>query len=77
MKSRRLISGCLAMTVIGLFAELAIADTEPLNPMLNDKYGIWIGGFFPKVNSEIRINGEIVDDNPILNLERHRLIVLL
>ncbi len=61
--------GFMVMTMMGVLGGPAAADTDPLNPTLNDKYGIWIGGFFPKVDSEIQINGEIIGDGPILGLE--------
>ena len=67
MEIYKLFIGYLIISMVGIFSEPAVAEES--NPVLNSKYSIWIGGFFPKVDSEIKINGEIIGDGPILGFE--------
>ena len=69
MKFFRILIGCLLVGITATFSGPVAADNNKLNSFLNAKYGIWIGGFFPKVDSEVLINGKIIDDGPILDIE--------
>jgi hypothetical protein len=59
----------LVAGMAGAFAGAALADTEESNPMLNTKYSIWLGGFFPKIDSTITINGKVIENPPELSFE--------
>lgn len=39
------------------------------NPLLNDRFAIYIGGFFPQVDSTIRIDGDIIGPGDNLDAE--------
>jgi len=69
MGIHRLIIGRLVAGVLGIFSSSALADSDDINPMLDKTYGIWIGGFFPELNTTVSINGEVIENNPNLSLE--------
>jgi len=60
---------CLLGAVAGILAGSTMAVADEVNPMLNAKYAIWLGGFFPEIDSQIRINGKIIGDGDNIDLE--------
>ena len=62
--------GCLIMVMAGIFTGPVLADTEEIHPMMSARFGIWLGGFFPDIDTEISINGDVIEDPPKLNLEK-------
>ncbi|RKX45444.1 MAG: hypothetical protein DRP64_04735 [Verrucomicrobia bacterium] len=69
MSIRYFLTGCLFAIMIGVFSVSAAADTEAVNPMLTKKYSVWIGGFFPDIDSTASINGEVIENPPELSFE--------
>jgi len=61
---------CLFGAMAGVFTGSAPAVADEVNPMLNARYAIWLGGFFPEVDSQIRINGKIIGDGDNIDLEK-------
>lgn len=53
----------------GVFSGTALADSEKQHPMMDARFGIWLGGFFPDISSKISINGEVIENPPNLSLE--------
>ncbi|MDH3511305.1 MAG: hypothetical protein OER85_10675 [Gammaproteobacteria bacterium] len=51
------------------FSGNASAAPAGENHVLNDKYAIWLGGFFPELSSKIQINGDIIGDGDIIDFE--------
>ena len=47
MGIHRLIIGYLVAGILGMFSGSALADSDDINPMLDKKYVVWLGGFFP------------------------------
>ena len=62
---------CALLSAFVLIHDAVLADTqsEPqrLNPMLSDKYALWIGGFFPNIESSIKLDSKL--GNPGDNIE--------
>lgn len=66
----------LAMTLLAfslLIPGTALADPDSqnpaLNPMLRDKWSIWLGGFFPSLNTDIRFDSDQGSPGDGLSLE--------
>jgi hypothetical protein len=64
----------LAVLLLCLVAGTVSAQTADLNPLLHDRFAIYLGGFFPDISSEITINGTILpgdslDFENVLGLE--------
>jgi hypothetical protein len=45
------------------------AESDDKSGMLNDRFAIYLGGFFPEVDSRIRLNGQIVGSGPGVDFE--------
>jgi hypothetical protein len=45
------------------------AASDGANPMLHDRFAIYLGGFFPEVDSRIRLNSENVGSGPGVDFE--------
>jgi hypothetical protein len=75
---RRLSAGSLILTLV-FMQNVATADSEDeytgYSDMLDDKFSLWIGGFFPDVKSSIRLDssaggpGDDLDFENLLGLE--------
>ena len=64
----------LAVLLLCLVAGTVSAQTADLNPLLHDRFAIYLGGFFPDISSEVTINGTILpgdslDFENVLGLE--------
>jgi len=46
----------------------ALPDQGQFKP-LNQRFQVYLGGFFPEVDTKISINGDILPDNPVLDFE--------
>ncbi len=69
MNFHRLIIGLSIIAMIGIVTESAAADAKEIHPVLDAKYGIWLGGFFPKVKSDFSINGQVIENPPNIDFE--------
>jgi len=66
MHARFVIALCLSLVLMG--ESVSAQDSERYAPLAN-KYQIYLGGFFPSIDSTVRINGEILPPGPGLNFE--------
>ena len=69
MKIHRLFVGFLLAGMVGAFSGPVSAETNTVNPMMGKKYSVWLGGFFPDLETTVSINGEVIPENPNLSLE--------
>jgi len=67
MKSSNLAIPALLLCI--LCCEPVQAAPNAANPILHDRFAIYLGGFFPEVDSRIRINGETIGSGPGLDFE--------
>lgn len=59
---------CLSLLFVLATGPVAAADDGQFKA-LNKRFHVYLGGFFPDVDTTISINGEILPDNPALNFE--------
>ena len=73
----RILSNAVVTGVLALAATIAVADDDPKAsaPFLQDRFSFWLGGFFPEVDSQIRLDstsgapGDTIDFEDTLGLE--------
>jgi hypothetical protein len=65
----RILIGCLVVGMTGIFSGTALAETERLHPIMDARFGLWLGGFFPNIDTKISIDGEVIENPPILSME--------
>jgi hypothetical protein len=66
---KRLIASLLFVVLHSLTLGNAIAASDSSNPQMDDKFAIYLGGFFPEVSSKVNLNGEVLPPGDILDFE--------
>jgi hypothetical protein len=71
---RHIYTSLVSVILACLVAGTVSAQTAGLNPMLDDRWAIYLGGFFPDISSEITLNGNVLpgdglDFENVLGLE--------
>ncbi|MBT8442159.1 MAG: hypothetical protein KJO76_07230 [Gammaproteobacteria bacterium] len=69
MKSYRMISGVLIAIVWVFAADTAFAQDNPTYEQFNDRFRVYLGGFWPQVDSKIGINGDVLPPGPPVDIE--------
>ena len=66
---KRFIASLIFVALHSLILGDAIAASDSINPQVDHKFAIYLGGFFPEVSSEVRLNGDILPPGDKLDFE--------
>jgi hypothetical protein len=69
MPERKILKSVIAVAMLSLSIIARADDSASGNLFLDDKYTIWLGGFFPNVDSRIRIDPDIGSPGDGLDFE--------
>jgi len=59
----------LFITLITSMTGNVIAAPKDQNPIMNDRFALYLGGFFPQVSSTIQLNGKIIGEGNDISFE--------
>jgi hypothetical protein len=67
---KRLVTLFLILALYSFMLSSAIADSDSANPVMNDKFTVYLGGFFPEVDSSVRVDGDILGPGDNIDFEK-------
>ena len=68
-KPRVLAATMILLGLSALFAGSVSAQSNELNAALNDKWVFWVGGFFPNLSTDVRIDSDLGNPGDKIPLE--------